>query len=181
MAGKRNTSHKLNRTLKFICELLRDMKDWFIGYGTLLGYVRNKSCIEGDDDIDIIINNKYFSQVKEILSKNGFTFVYDKLAKNRQKDFRNKYIIKTNETDQYSSVDFYCANVNDNGDFHDVWEDVVWTNCYVNDTKELEKREWNDTILYLPNDYKNKLEGRYGKKWSIPSNTKGPRPFKKRL
>jgi phosphorylcholine metabolism protein LicD len=41
-----------------IVNLLISMKieNWFIGYGTLLGIIRDESCIEGDDDIDIIVD-----------------------------------------------------------------------------------------------------------------------------
>ena len=53
--GNNNSQEKLNNTLIKITNLLNEnnIHDWFIGYGTLLGIVREDSCIENDDDIDI--------------------------------------------------------------------------------------------------------------------------------
>ena len=55
MAGKKETSVKLNKTLLFLITLLNDnnIKNWFVCYGTLLGLVRENSCIDNDDDIDM--------------------------------------------------------------------------------------------------------------------------------
>ena len=53
MVGKKNDKILLNKTLLFIIKLLNDnnIKNWFIGYGTLLGIIRENSCIDGDDDV----------------------------------------------------------------------------------------------------------------------------------
>ena len=58
MAGDKNNRSLLNHTLMFIVKLLNDnnVSNWFIGYGTLLGIIRENSCIAGDDDVDIIID-----------------------------------------------------------------------------------------------------------------------------
>ena len=44
-AGNRESADKLNATLIKVSQLLNQnrVKDWFIGYGTLLGIVRNRS------------------------------------------------------------------------------------------------------------------------------------------
>ena len=78
MAGKKETSEKLNRTLLFLITLLNDnnIKSWFVCYGTLLGLVRENSCIDGDDDIDIIIEKSNYDIIKNILIENNFKFVY---------------------------------------------------------------------------------------------------------
>ena len=60
MAGTKQTSEKLNKTLLFLITLLNDnnIKNWFVCYGTLLGLVRENSCIDNDDDIDVIIEKR---------------------------------------------------------------------------------------------------------------------------
>ena len=60
MAGKEYAENKLNTILIIIVKLLHSYKatNWFIAYGTLLGIVRNNSCIDKDDDVDIIIDIK---------------------------------------------------------------------------------------------------------------------------
>lgn len=168
--GSNNSQEKLNNTLLAIGKILdtNNINDWFIGYGTLLGIVRENSCINGDDDIDIIINVNEKDKLKNILKY--FDFSLDKRSCNR--------IIKTNENDKYSSIDFYLSNVDNNGNYKDNWEDVLWSDCYDSNNKLL-KYKWKDIYLNLPNNYKTKLVNRYGEKWNIPQKSKGPKPRKK--
>ena len=44
--GSPQTKSLLNKTLLYIISLLKlyEVTDWFLGYGTLLGIVRNNSC-----------------------------------------------------------------------------------------------------------------------------------------
>ena len=58
MKSSEHTSKELNDTLMFVVNLLNEnnIQNWFISYGTLLGIIRNNSCIDRDDDIDIIID-----------------------------------------------------------------------------------------------------------------------------
>ena len=168
-AGNTNTKEKLNNTLVFISKLLNqnNIQNWFIGYGTLLGIIRGNSCIEGDDDIDIICDINDRENIKRILQNNGICL--DNVS--------NKYITKTKETEQYSSVDFYNSEIDCNGGFKDNWEKVLWSNCYNNN--KLIEFKWMDTYLYLPNNYEQKLLNRYGERWRVPQKTKGPSPRKK--
>ena len=78
MAGISESKDKLNSSLIKISKILNKNKfdQWFIAYGTLLGIVRNNSCIDGDDDIDImesngviVSNNLDFDGVDIIVSK----------------------------------------------------------------------------------------------------------------
>ena len=178
MVGRKETKEKLNNTLIFIVKLLLDnnIKNWFIGYGTLLGIVRDNNCINNDDDIDIIIDSKYFDIINKILQKNDINIT-------REYGIRNtKKIIKTIPNNNYTSIDFYCANyIDETKSFHDTWENVLWTNCKNSENNFLNK-EFNGIILNLPFHYEKKLEGRYGKTWMTPrSNYKGPSPRLRKL
>lgn len=168
MAGSAKSEELLNNTLLFIVKILNEnnVKNWFIAYGTLLGIVRNDSCIDQDDDIDIIIDERNCDLLKELLLKNNF-----KLQLN------NSAIIKTKDTKDLSTIDFYMANVNENGNFYDIWEKVAWSECY-NEKKELVEYSWKDNILYLPFNYENKLAKRYGNDWRTPRNYPGNRGHK---
>ena len=64
----------------------------------------------------------------------------------------SRRILKTKPTDEYSSIDFYMATINNDGDFHDQWEKVIWSKCY-NEDNELIKYIWNENVLYFPNNY----------------------------
>ena len=172
MAGDKQSNTKLNYTLLKIAQILNEynINNWFIGYGTLLGIIRDNSCIDADDDVDIISNYDDYDKIKSILHSYGFTFCY-KYGINNKKD-----ILKINETNEYSSVDFYMARIDYKGNYIDMWEKVVWSRCYQDN--KLIKLNWNDIVLYIPNNYESKLKNRYGEDWRIPQNNKGPYPRK---
>ena len=179
MAGKKWKKIFLNDTLTFIVKLLNnnDIKNWFIGYGTLLGIIRDNSCIDGDDDIDIIIDSNNYEQVTKMLADNGVEVHYNY----SKKTLNSKLILKTKEVpNRYCSIDFYMASLDDNGNFYDKWENVIWSNCYDNNNKLIEYI-WNENKLYLPFNYETKIINRYGENWKTPQNTKGPSPRKRIL
>ena len=169
MAGISCSEQKLNKTLFNIANIFKENKfnNWFIAYGTLLGIVRNRSCIDGDDDIDIICDRKDFNILKNLLYKNNFEFEYGYGIS------ATKNIIKTKENNEFASIDFYMTDVNSSGDFIDLWEKTVWKKCFFKRRGEFIKLKWNGTLLNLPNNYIKKLESRYGASWKIPIKFKG--------
>lgn len=174
MSGNNLSKEKLNFSLVKIANVLNNnhFDKWFIAYGTLLGIVRNKSCIDGDDDIDIICDINDYQKLKDILAKEGYEFEYGYGIN------ESKFIIKTKESQDLASIDFYMSIVDKKGNFNDMWEKVVWSNCYVKDTDKFLKINWQNTTLNLPNDYLKKLKKRYGFFWRIPQKNKGNRTYK---
>lgn len=171
MAGHKETKEKLNKTLIFIINLLQknNITQWFIAYGTLLGIIRDNSCINNDDDIDIIFNKDDYHLIKRILIDNNFII---------REDFNDKRIfLKTIRNDTYTSIDFYGAVIDEKGGYYDTWENVIWSKCLINN--ELNSIEWNDLIIPIPYNHEQKFINRYGKDWAIPRQTKGVRPKKK--
>jgi hypothetical protein len=171
MSGKKNAKTVLNNTLMFIIKLLNNnnINNWFIGYGTLLGIIRDNSCIDGDDDVDIIIDKSNYDVIKQLLINNDIQIV------NNLRHGTN--ILKTLNNNNYCSVDFYMASIDEKGNFNDVCERVIWSECY-NEKNKLIEYIWNENILYLPFNYEIKLINRYGENWRIPQNNKGPLPRK---
>jgi phosphorylcholine metabolism protein LicD len=164
MSGSNTTKEKLNHTLKMVCDVLHDnhINDWFVFFGTMLGIVRENSCIEGDDDIDIMICCDY-TKLRTIFENKGFTFTTD-FGINDSKE-----ILKSVPRDEYGSFDFYMCNINESGDWCTPWHGVTSTNSYVDPVKkDLIRKEWNSTTLNLPNDYERKLVNMYGDNWRIP-------------
>jgi hypothetical protein len=173
MAGGKVTQTKLNKALLTIATLLNkhNITNWFIAYGTLLGIIRNNSCIDKDDDVDIICDRKDLATIKEILLSNNFSLC---------KEYTNKpNFTRTNETSTMGPIDIYAAELNDTGDFKETWENVIWSNCFDTTTNALVPYSWNNTTLYLPFNYETKLKARYGPHWKTPLNTKGPKPAKR--
>ena len=177
MAGIKQPQKKLNHTLNYITKLLIQYKitNWFIAYGTLLGIIRNGTCIDSDDDVDIVCDRVDFERIHKVLKAHNIPVTYNYGIGKSNK------IIKTVKTDVFTSIDFYCATVGTDGHFHDDWENVIWTNCYIPKTKYLPSIKWNTIWLPVPNNYVQKLKNRYGKNWKIPQNTKGPMPRKRHL
>lgn len=169
-AGTYQSKDKLNYTLLETVKILNANKitNWFIGYGTLLGIIRGNSCIEGDDDIDIICNKDDYQRIKDIFTSKKFNISMQHPGRFLQ--------IKGNS--KYSQVDFYMCDVDKKGNFKDNWENILWSNCYGDNNKLIEYK-WKDNILYLPNNYKTKLKNNYGDKWKIPQKSKGHQPKKK--
>jgi len=165
MAGsKKFLSDSLNNTLLKIVRLLHsyNINDWFIGYGTLLGIVRNNSCINMDDDVDIVLNIKQKHLLIKLIEDNKFKIVTLK------EDFMKVVI-----NDSIPPIDFYLATVDGSANFNDTWEKTTWSNVY-----PLLIRKWNDVNLFLPSNYISKLVNRYGNDWKIPKQSKGVFPKK---
>lgn len=179
MVGQKHSSEVLNNTLLLIIKILNDnnIKNWFIAYGTLLGMIRDNSCINGDDDIDIIIDKSNRELLKKLLIENNIQR-FDKRSRRINKPTRNTMnIIKTIPNDKFSSIDFYMADIDEKGNFKDNWEKVTWSECY-GENNELIPMKWRGNLLYIPNNAELKLQRRYGDSWKTPMNSKGPKPRK---
>lgn len=163
MAGTTTDKEKLNHTLEVVANVLHEenINDWFIFFGTLLGIVRENSCVEGDNDLDIMINCDY-QQLRNVFEKRGFIFTSNFGINN------SKTILKSEPTEEFGSFDFYMCNVNEFGDFHTPWHGVISTNSYIDvNNKLLINFLWNDIILNMPNNYEQKLSNMYGD-WKTP-------------
>jgi len=197
MAGTSKSNIILNKTLHLIATLLNKYKlnNWFIGYGTLLGITRNNSCIDEDDDVDIIMDKKDVNKIITILKENNFINISYKnnfikayynfspnpnnisinnTLKNTFSSIINKKTYIDINDNLIGALDIYVADVDNNGNFNDTWEKVCWSNCF-----DLIEKDWFGAKLLLPNNYIIKLENRYGPNWKTPiKNYKGPNPRK---
>jgi len=160
MAGKYTSMAKLNTTLTQITSMLYSISgvSWFVGYGTLLGVVRNGSCIDGDDDIDIMIDRAFVPEIKQKLDMLGIEL-----------QINHSGILKTRETDLFASVDFYCCYV-DGATFTDPWERAIWLECR-DQYGNIPTASFGNHVVNIPFGATSKLEARYGD-WKTPANTK---------
>lgn len=150
------SSEKLNKTLLFLIDLLNDnnINGWFVSYGTLLGLVRDNSCIDGDDDIDIILEKSNYDNIKKIL-ENNFELWWPCPGMEGR-------ILKTKPTDNYASIDIYMGEYINN-DVRDIWENLNFIDCFSDaENKTFVKKTWNDKTIYYPNNYERVLKNLYG-------------------
>lgn len=162
MVGIKQNSDTLNATLIKITKILNDnaINGWFICYGTLLGIVRENSCIDGDDDIDIIIHKSKYDKLRKVLITNGFDI------SSVRREGSEKFILKP-RMKNYSSIDIYMAEFKD-GNVYDLWNHLNIKDCFLDNFLEtFVELRWRDTTLYLPNNYKRILENRYGSSWHV--------------
>ena len=182
--GKRESAETLNKTLLKLITLLNDnnIEKWFVCYGTLLGMVRENSCIDGDDDIDIITDKNNYDIIKEILKENNiqvYTGGYNERCFHPtiKKRIKQKKIIKTKPTSEHASIDIYMGDFKD-GNVYDMWNCLTIKDCFLDKEKEtFIEHTWNGQKIN-PNNYERILVSRYGKSWNKKIDQKIPQTMK---
>jgi hypothetical protein len=82
--------------------------EYTIFYGTLLGISRDYDIIENDDDIDILLDNKYYNEILEMLKSTNFIINIDEPS-----IFMQLVNIKNNN----SLIDLYFYENNEEFDY----------------------------------------------------------------
>jgi len=73
MAGTPRSKELNRQNMIQSCELLSEL-DYCIFYGTALGIHREGDTIEGDDDVDLLLNKKDYDRACFILRNNGYNY-----------------------------------------------------------------------------------------------------------
>jgi len=154
MYKQKTSADKLNKTLRAVSNILNDnnINEWFIMFGTLLGIVREDNCIDGDDDLDIMIHHDYH-QLRNIFESSGYEFEPHRKSKN---------ILKSLSSEQHASFDFYMCEISDDNTYYSPWQNVQVDNV------SIVQQKWCDCNINLPNDAEVKLEKMYGEDWRTP-------------
>ena len=165
MISKKKMQKQNFENLLEVSSLIKDF-EYFISYGTLLGIVRDKKIIMGDDDVDFMVN---FKSKKSLLKKMKLLKSF-KLNKKVSNNYFSQFIKITKGIKTF--VDFYF---------------------YLNDSKKnyiVDRHNWLGNInderfglhfpkkIIFPINKKNKFnipknskkvcQYLYGKTWSIP-------------
>ena len=104
---KKVTAEKNFKNLIFFSNLIKDLEH-FVFFGTLLGLVREKNLIEGDDDIDFYVNINEREKLISILKLN-FIVVDETLSVNKNKSFLQVFRFYN---DVKFIIDFYFYDAN---------------------------------------------------------------------
>jgi hypothetical protein len=157
--------YRLNYTLKNLVHILNkhNINEWFIGYGTLLGIIRENSCIDGDDDIDIIINKEDTNKIIELFKYYSYDVKYYKSGKfYKVKNYNYNYNFLRLDKKNHAPIDFYLSEKIGKS-YIDKHENILWENC-----EKLLKYNWSNVIINLPRNPEEKLKKIYGDDWKIP-------------
>lgn len=103
---KKETLQNLNfENLTIVSKILRNIEH-FIFYGTLLGIIRDHNIIKTDDDIDILVNNKFKVLVlKKMKLNNSF-----KLNKKVSNNYFVQFVKKKNNLTSFVDIHFYIKD-----------------------------------------------------------------------
>ena len=154
------------KNIERISPYLKNIKH-FLFYGTLLGYKRHNNVIEGDDDIDILVEISHKHELIQLLLKLGYDISID-----------NKYFVQaTFQIDGITTYsDFYLYEDNpSNGYIIDRWslEGIISDNTkHLHIPKDLiyplKKGKMQGIEVSLPNKVSDICEFIYGKNYNVP-------------
>jgi len=155
---------KTNKTVKELEDAYTYLVDMFnknnieliLFYGSLLGYTRNNDFIEGDDDIDVIVNIDDYDKVLKIISNNK---LYCNIC--------NKHIIQLNYNQVPFDIYFFEK-------FHDHIH-IYWDGGINIDNKEifpLKNVVFKNQSIMIPNNIEHLCYLIYGDNWKIPTEKK---------
>ena len=168
---KNNNRIKEIDQLIVLCKILSsfNVKYW-LDFGTLLGFYRDKNIIEYDNDIDLCI---------EIDNNNKYSFSYEVLVYLQDNFYiknyiENKYlsIVPKNSEFNLYSIDIYFYNVNNREKnlYHELYPNLPIRSFFVD---ELETLELFNYKFNVPRYLDLFLNIRYGNDWQLPRPGKG--------
>lgn len=160
---------ELEECLYFVTEKLNEKVDYSIFFGTLLGMIRDKSLIENDDDIDLLLDIKDKKKILEIFD-NSKLLIDINLPINKEKYFLQGIFKSSN---QNCLVDFYF--------YEDLNKKNIILKSYLGNIQNI-RRYWMyiekelifpfskssiDRInYYAPKNSPETIKFLYGKKWN---------------
>lgn len=171
LTGSPHTSAELNDALFKMVRLLDEngITNWFIAYGTLLGIVRDGSCIDGDDDVDILVDVEHQPALLAACHAAGL-----KTSHQQANQFMR---VHPDNARADVFVDIYFADVSSEGHFYDRWEEIKWEYCLPLARRRFAASKLGAIDVQLPADPETKLKRKYGADWRTPRKYKGVNRF----
>ena len=152
MAGMKKSRKELQELYLYFIKILKNNNiDFIVFYGTLLGIVRDKDFINGDDDIDIIVDRSNHKKLLNIIEKYNITT-----------GIVNSDIIQLFKNG-LGPFDIYTYEIK-NGKFKIPWEGDVYDINLILPPKLI---NFYDEDIQIPNKSKKFISEYYGYLWRI--------------
>lgn len=153
-----------NKSLLLMSKLLKKNKiDVFPFYGTLLGLIRDGSCIENDDDIDFLVNISEKEKIVSLFNSLGLKIVVNQKSFTQIAYLIDKHVVL---------CDFYFYSFEDEK-LIEKWNffgKEADPNFHIHFEKDLffpsRSISWNEIDLEIPNQSEQILEMCYGDRWN---------------
>lgn len=157
--------------LNFVSERLRNT-EWFIFFGTLLGYTRENNIIKNDDDIDIYIDIRFRDTIIKLFKNSDLNFDLSKKPNLGPYFLQGTRVLKN----EITYVDFYFYEYDkskeflvERNNFTGAWK-IEANAMYIpkNIIFPLKKGKIQDIQIIIPNKPNECCEFLYGKDWKVP-------------
>lgn len=157
------TAENNNKNLIIISKILNDNNiEYFPFYGTLLGLVREDSCIEGDDDIDIMVSYEYREQIYKIMTNLGMKntdggrhFLQFTYRIGKQPVIADFYLFEEKEEYLIEKWNFFGKEKDSRYNIHYDKKNIF----------PLKSKVWKGVEIKMPHSPEFLVEYCYGKKW----------------
>ena len=157
--------------LNFISERLINI-EWFIFFGTLLGYTRENNIIKNDDDIDVYVDIRFRDTIINLFKNSDLNFDLSK------KPNLGPYFLQGTRVleNEITYIDFYFYEYDkskeflvERNNFTGAWK-IEANAMYVPKSIifPLKKGKIQDIQIIIPNKPKECCEFLYGKDWIVP-------------
>lgn len=159
------------KNLKYISQKLHNV-EWFVFFGTLLGYTRENNILKNDDDIDIYVDIKFRENVIKLFKNSELYFDLSKKPNLGPYFLQGKRVLESEMT----YVDFYFFEYEkskefliERNNFSGAWK--IESNA-MHIPKHLifplKKAKMQDIKIFIPNKPTECCRFLYGKDWKTP-------------
>lgn len=167
---KHGVPSHINRENLILISKIAQGIEHFIFFGTLLGVVRNGNPIDGDDDIDILVNHEHRSVLVDCLEGHGLKIDFSSPTNQTPYFLQVKRELQGFDT----TIDFYFFETTGNH-ITERWN----FNCSPEDPRQalkipksliypIKDHHFFGSLIRMPNEPQKLCEWLYGSNWATP-------------
>lgn len=159
----------LSHTLIHLSKYLKDI-EYVVFFGSLLGLIRDDELIDGDDDIDLLVNFKYKNNIIKSLKESNVKFNLNSPVNSSKYFLQGKYQI--NKKDVLVDIYFFEYLSKEKIILKSIKGPLqnnkkFWLYFDSKSIFPVEKFNYKNTYINIPQNPKKILKHLYGKTWKI--------------